>query len=126
MATVLLVEDSENARSYVAEQLRKKGYVVFEAEFLVDAKATLRSEGPFDLISWDGQLRDGFSYGGTIQEVQKTFTGPMIAASKDADVRALQMQAGCTHEADFQPRHFNRDLVALIAQLVPQPPPPSP
>ena len=58
-ATVLVVDDEETARMVVSQFLRSKGYEVFEAGTLADARASI-SKGIADIIILDVRLPDGY------------------------------------------------------------------
>ncbi len=122
MAHVLFLENHDSIRNIIAEKLRRAGHRVSEAESLADFDAVFLADQPFDVISLDGKLSDGFSYEQAIPATAKIFTGPMIAASTDPKLRALQMQAGCTHQVEGASAQFKQNLFNLILRLVDPPP----
>jgi two-component system response regulator AtoC len=58
-ATILIVDDEENARAYANQYLTKHGYEVIEAKTLAEAREQLKS-GNADIILLDVQLPDGY------------------------------------------------------------------
>ena len=58
-ASVLVVDDEETARMAVSEFLRIKGYEVFEAGTLADARQVINQDGA-DIIILDVRLPDGY------------------------------------------------------------------
>ncbi len=58
-ASVLVVDDEETARMAVSEFLRIKGYEVFEAGTLAEARQIINQDGT-DIIILDVRLPDGY------------------------------------------------------------------
>ena len=94
-ATILLVEDDETARSFMAPLLRDAGYEVIEAGTLKAAQASLeRSEA--DIVVLDVQLPDGYgpSLLERISREQPNVQVIMVTGYGDIDMAVEAMKAG--------------------------------
>ncbi len=58
-ATVLIVDDEENARRFISDYLARKGYEVIGVATLTEARASLQ-RGNADVVLLDVQLPDGY------------------------------------------------------------------
>ncbi len=119
MTTILLVEDNEMNRDMLSRRLRRKGYVVLEAE---DGEVGVRmalSEDP-DLILMDMSLPiiDGWEATRLIKANDATRNIPIIAqtAHAMADDREKCLEAGCD-DYTTKPIHMPQ-LLAKIEGLL--------
>jgi DNA-binding NtrC family response regulator len=96
-ATVLIVDDEENARFYISEFLVPKGYEIVEAANLDEARKTIQ-RGSADIILLDVNLPDG--YGPIL--LDETATLPvrppiiLITAYGDIEMAVEAMKNGAT------------------------------
>jgi two-component system, NtrC family, response regulator AtoC len=94
-ATILIVDDEENARSNIRLFLSQRGYEVLEAATLAEAREVIR-RGAADLILLDVQLGDG--YGPTLlEETAHLPNRPLIiliTAHGDVDMAVDAMKNG--------------------------------
>jgi two-component system, NtrC family, response regulator AtoC len=94
-ATILIVDDEENARSNIRIFLNQRGYEVLEAATLAEARDVIR-RGAADLILLDVQLDDG--YGPTLlEETAHLPNRPLIiliTAHGDVDMAVDAMKNG--------------------------------
>lgn len=94
-ATILLVEDDETARSFMAPLLKDAGYEVIEAGTLKEAQARVeRSEA--DIVVLDVQLPDGYgpSLLERISREQPNVQVIMVTGYGDIDMAVEAMKAG--------------------------------
>lgn len=125
-ATILLVEDDETARSFLAPMLRDEGYEVREAATLAAAHQAI-DRGEADIIVLDVQLPDG--YGPSLLErVSREQPGlPVIVVTGygDIDMAVEAMKLGAM---DFIPKPMDMgrlrqavdkaaEAVALVREL---------
>ncbi|MDD5368081.1 MAG: sigma-54 dependent transcriptional regulator [Anaerolineaceae bacterium] len=94
-ATVLIVDDEENARLFISNFLTSRGYEVIGVATLAEARTSLK-RGNADVVLLDVQLPDG--YGPNLLE--ETRTNPLrppiilITAYGDIDMAVDAMKAG--------------------------------
>ena len=84
-ATVLVVDDEENARLFVSKFLTQKGYEVKEAASLKEARARV-NEGVADIILLDVQLPDGFGTDLLRETASMPLRPPIIIVTAHADI----------------------------------------
>jgi DNA-binding response OmpR family regulator len=113
MKKVLVVEDQPRIFAILKKDLQAAGFEVERAMAVehVDfiAKKCMKNNKFPDAILWDGQLGDGDTYKGSIQQwVGKCSI--MIAMSRDW--KEQQIGAGCTHAADKE------GVVKLVISLL--------
>lgn len=100
--SVLIVDDEENARSFIATFLKSQGYEVFDVATLKDAKKHIES-GEADIIVLDVQLPDG--YGPSLLEDTARLPLPppiiLITAYGDIEMAVEAMKNGAH---DFLPK----------------------
>lgn len=94
-ATVLIVDDEENARVNIADFLTIKGYEVIGAATLGEARACLQ-KGNADVVLLDVQLPDGYGPRLLEETRQMAFRPPiiLITAYGDIDMAVDAMKAG--------------------------------
>ena len=113
-ATILLVEDDETARSFLAPMLRDKGYEVHEAATLAAAHLAV-DRGEADIIVLDVQLPDG--YGPSLLErVSRDLPSmPVIVVTGygDIDMAVEAMKLGAM---DFIPKPVNMKRLLQAAE----------
>ena len=119
-ATILLVEDDETARSFMAPLLRDEGYEVREAATLTAARQAVE-RGETDIVVLDVQLPDG--YGPTLLEyVAREQPGlPVIVVTGYGDiemaVEAMQLGARDFIQKPVDMERLRRS-VAKAAEMV--------
>ncbi len=126
-ATILIVDDEDNARAVVNEYLTARGYEVVEAKNLAEAREQLNS-GNADIILLDVQLPDG--YGPTL--LNETAHLPMrppiiiITAYGHIDMAVEAMKNGA-HDFLQKPLHLDsleksiqraQEIVAMRRELI--------
>ena len=113
-ATILLVEDDETARSFLAPMLQDKGYEVHEAATLAAAHLAV-DRGEADIIVLDVQLPDG--YGPSLLErVSRDLPSmPVIVVTGygDIDMAVEAMKLGAM---DFIPKPVNMKRLLQAAE----------
>ncbi|HEX7433225.1 MAG TPA: sigma-54 dependent transcriptional regulator [Anaerolineaceae bacterium] len=94
-ATVLIVDDEENARVIIGNFLNTKGYEVIDAATLADARRHLQKGTP-DIILLDVQLPDGYGPNLLYETAQMAMRPPiiMITAFGDVDMAVDAMKNG--------------------------------
>lgn len=96
-ATILIVDDEENARLFIGSFLKTRGYETISAATLAEARQSI-DQGDADIILLDVQLPDG--YGPSLLE--ETATLPMrppiimITAFGEVDMAVNAMKNGAT------------------------------
>jgi two-component system response regulator AtoC len=84
-ATILVVDDEENARLFVSDFLTQKGYEVKGVATLKDARARV-NEGVADIILLDVQLPDGFGTDLLRETASMPLRPPIIIITAHADI----------------------------------------
>jgi len=94
-ATVLIVDDEENARLFISEFLSSEGYETLTAGTLKEAREKI-SQGDCDIILLDVQLPDGYGPH-LLDEVSSLFNKPLIiiiTAHGDIEMAVEAMKKG--------------------------------
>src|SRR4030067_622135 len=94
-ATILIVDDEENARLNIGSFLTSKGYEVLDAATLAEAREKLRMESA-DIILLDVELPDGYGPA-LLEEIAHMPTRPpviLITAYGDIEMAVEAMKAG--------------------------------
>jgi len=107
-ATILVIDDEENARKNIGAYLSKRSYEVLFAERLGEARGILR-KGSADIILLDVQLPDGYGPD-LLEEISRQPVSPpviLITAYGDIDMAVEAMKNGAL---DFlqKPIEFSR------------------
>ncbi len=111
--TVMVVEDEERARNYLAEILALKGYEIIPAATLGEAKAFIR-RGLADIILLDVQLPDG--YGPSLLDdpslLQQRIPVILITGFGDIDMAVAAMKNGALDffQKPFKPEELEKSL----------------
>ena len=84
-ATVLVVDDEENARLFIGDFLTQKGYEVKQAATLSDARAKV-NEGVADIIVLDVTLKDGFGTDLLRETASMPLRPPIIIVTAHGDI----------------------------------------
>ncbi len=94
-ATVLIVDDEENARVILANFLNSKGYEVIDAATMAEARSHLQKGTP-DIILLDVRLPDGYGPNLLYETAQMAMRPPiiMITAYGDVDMAVEAMKNG--------------------------------
>ena len=122
MKNILLIEDDSTWLQRWQDDLRDE---VGEYQ-ICTAKTPQEAFGAFPLRQdWDAIIIDGciggddFNALPVIEEIRKTFSGVMIAASMNPDLRDMMMRAGCTSQTEKkyavqQMLHILRRQVVIV------------
>ncbi|MGB8509861.1 MAG: response regulator [Pyrinomonadaceae bacterium] len=121
LATVLVVDDFDDARQLIALNLKSEGYRVVEATNGREALEAARRETP-DLILMDLSLPalDGLSAACRIREMKELETAPLVACSAHhaGTHRAAALAVGCD---DYLEKPIDMEALRLVvAQLLTQ------
>ncbi len=94
-ATILIVDDEENARKFISEFLVTKGYEVNGVATLGDARAALQKENA-DIVLLDVNLPDGYGPNLLAETASMPFRPPiiLITAYGDIDMAVDAMKNG--------------------------------
>ncbi|MBN2258430.1 MAG: sigma-54-dependent Fis family transcriptional regulator [Anaerolineaceae bacterium] len=84
-ATILVVDDEENARLFISDFLNQKGYEVKGVANLKDARTRV-NEGVADIILLDVQLPDGFGTDLLRETASMPLRPPIIIITAHADI----------------------------------------
>jgi two-component system response regulator AtoC len=84
-ATVLVVDDEENARLFIGDFLTQKGYEVKEAATLSEARAKV-NEGVADIIVLDVTLKDGYGTDLLRDTASMPLRPPIIIVTAHGDI----------------------------------------
>jgi two-component system response regulator AtoC len=125
-ATVLVVDDEENARLFVSDFLTQKGYEVKSAGTLKEARARV-NEGVADIILLDVQLPDGFGTDLLRETASMPLRPPIIIITAHADIEmAVESMKNGAHDFIQKPIELDQleksvqragELVALRREL---------
>jgi two-component system, NtrC family, response regulator AtoC len=113
-ATVLVVDDEENARHFVSDFLTQKGYEVKGAATLKEARARV-NEGVADIILLDVQLPDGFGTDLLRETASMPLRPPIIIITAHADIdMAVESMKNGAH--DFLQKPIELDQLEKSVQ----------
>lgn len=107
-ATILVVDDEENARQHLRDFLNGEGYEVISAANLEEARAQIQQDNA-DIILLDVQLPDGYGPD-LLEETSHMEARPpiiLITAHGDIDMAVEAMKNGA-HDFLQKPIQFNR------------------
>ncbi|MBL6966717.1 MAG: sigma-54-dependent Fis family transcriptional regulator [Anaerolineales bacterium] len=107
-ATILVVDDEENARQHLSDFLTSEGYEVICAANLEEARSQIRQDNA-DIILLDVQLPDGYGPD-LLEETSHIEARPpiiLITAHGDIDMAVEAMKNGA-HDFLQKPIQFNR------------------
>ncbi len=107
--SILIVDDEENFRKFTGEYLSLKGYEIFEAESLAQAREHLR-QGNGDLVILDVNLEQG-GYGLNLlyETAHEPFRPPMIVITGQGDIdMAVNAMKNGAHDFMSKPVQFER------------------
>ena len=113
---ILIVDDEDNIRQFLAHELTKKGYTVLEASNGRDALSLTRERHP-DLITLDVQMPDisGFDVTAVLKNDDETKDIPILILSVIEDkFKAYKLGANDCMTKPFD----NEELVAKVNQLL--------
>ena len=97
-ATVLVVDDEENARLFIGDFLTQKGYEVKQAATLSDARAKV-NEGVADIIVLDVTLKDGFGTDLLRETASMPLRPPIIIVTAHGDIEmAVESMKNGAHD----------------------------
>jgi two-component system, NtrC family, response regulator AtoC len=106
-ATILIVDDEENARQYLGDYLQGEGYEVCSASTLEEARVQIQQENA-DIVLLDVQLPDG--YGPDLLEETALMAVPppiiLITAHGDIEMAVDAMKSGA-HDFLQKPIQFD-------------------
>jgi two-component system response regulator AtoC len=113
-ATVLVVDDEENARHFVSDFLTQKGYEVKGAGTLKEARALVNA-GVADIILLDVQLPDGFGTDLLRETASMPLRPPIIIITAHADIdMAVESMKNGAH--DFLQKPIELDQLEKSVQ----------
>jgi len=107
--SILIVDDEENFRKFTGEYLGLKGYEIFEAESLTQAREQLR-QGNGDLVILDVNLEQG-GYGLNLlyETAHEPFRPPMIVITGQGDIdMAVNAMKNGAHDFMSKPVQLER------------------
>ncbi len=106
--TILIVDDEENARCFIGDMLRGKGYEVIGAATLAEARACLQ-RGDGDVVLLDVQLPDGYGPNLLYETAHWPLRPPiiLITAYGDIDMAVEAMKNGA-HDFLTKPVQINQ------------------
>ncbi|MBM3145086.1 MAG: sigma-54-dependent Fis family transcriptional regulator [Chloroflexi bacterium] len=126
-ATILIVDDEENARTQLGDYLESEGYEVLSAANLKEARGHIEQENA-DIILLDVQLPDGYGPD-LLEETARLAVRPpiiLITAYGDIDMAVEAMKNGA-HDFLQKPIQFDRlessiqrakEIVAMRRELI--------
>lgn len=112
MHKVLIVEDDVDVVEILREGLEALGLTVLVADHEVAAMRIFYANRDLAIIAFDGVIKQSDTIG-LIGSVARTFKGPKIAMSSDAQMRKWQQEAGCDHMIQNKV-----DLLKLVEDLL--------
>ncbi len=125
-ATILIVDDEENARKHIGDFLTEEGYEVLTAANLSDARTQIANESA-DIILLDVQLPDGYGPDLLEETAQMSARPPIILITAHGDIdMAVEAMRNGAHDFLQKPIQFERldqsilrakELVALRREL---------
>ncbi len=106
--TILIVDDEENARCFIGDMLRGKGYEVIGAASLAEARSCLQ-RGDGDVVLLDVQLPDGYGPNLLYETAHWPLRPPiiLITAYGDIDMAVEAMKNGA-HDFLTKPVQINQ------------------
>ncbi|MGA9398280.1 MAG: sigma-54 dependent transcriptional regulator [Anaerolineaceae bacterium] len=102
-ATILVVDDEENARLFIGNYLTGKGYEVKEAASLSDARVKV-NEGVADIIVLDVTLKDGLGTDLLHETASMPLRPPIIIVTAHGDIEmAVESMKNGAHDFIMKP-----------------------
>ena len=107
-ATILVVDDEENARTYIGDYLTGEGFEVLLAASLKEARTHLEQDNA-DIILLDVQLPDGYGPDLIEETVQLPIRPPIILITAHGDIdMAVEAMKNGAHDFLQKPIQFDR------------------
>jgi len=107
-ATILIVDDEDHARQFIATFLTSRGYEVLEAPTLATAKETVR-KGRADIILLDVQLPDGYGLTLLDEITLQPMRPPVIVITAFGDIEmAVEAMRNGAHDFLTKPVQFEQ------------------
>ncbi len=117
MKTVLILEDNqETLQMYLelVQNARRQQEIAFHfARSEKEGYEVMRHLDELDAVIADGTLNPGDSLQFIVHLHANNPTLPIIAASSDADMRAKQLELGCSHEVEKK-----QDAISLVISIL--------
>ena len=125
-ATILVVDDEENARKNIGAYLAKRSYEVLYAANLQEAREIL-NQGSADIILLDVQLPDGYGPDLLEETARQPINPPVILITAFGDIEmAVEAMKNGAHDFLQKPIEFGRleqsilrakEIVAMLREL---------
>ena len=118
MEKILIIEDEENIRSFIRINLKREGYLVFEAQTGEDGVQFLQENNDCSIVLLDIMLPgiDGFSVCNQIRAFNQTIGIIMLTAKTLEDDKIHGLLTGAD---DYIPKPFSpNELIARIQTLL--------
>ncbi len=107
-ATILVVEDEENARTYIVDYLESEGYEALSAANLEEARSHLEQDNA-DIVLLDVQLPDGYGPDLLEETAQFAIRPPIILITAHGDIdMAVEAMKNGAHDFLQKPIQFDR------------------
>ncbi len=107
-ATILVVEDEENARMHIVDYLESEGYEAISASHLEEARCHLEQDNA-DIILLDVQLPDGYGPDLLEETAQHAIRPPIILITAHGDIdMAVEAMKNGAHDFLQKPIQFDR------------------
>ena len=125
-ATILIVDDEENARDYLGDFLAEEGFEVFTASTLEEARHHIEQENA-DIVLLDVQLPDGYGPDLLAETSLMTIPPPIILITAHGDIEmAVDAMKNGAHDFLQKPIQFEsleksiqraKDIVSMRREL---------
>ncbi len=107
-ATILVVEDEENARTHIVDYLESEGYEALSAANLEEARSHLEQDNA-DIVLLDVQLPDGYGPDLLEETAQFAIRPPIILITAHGDIdMAVEAMKNGAHDFLQKPIQFDR------------------
>ena len=107
-ATILVVDDEENARTHIADYLEGEGYEVLSAANLEEARTQIGQDNA-DIVLLDVQLPDGYGPDLLEETAQQPIRPPIILITAHGDIdMAVEAMKNGAHDFLQKPIQFER------------------
>ena len=113
-ATILVVDDEENARTHIADYLKGEGYEVLSAANLEEARTEIGQDNA-DIVLLDVQLPDGYGPDLLEETAQLPIRPPIILITAHGDIdMAVEAMRNGAHDFLQKPIQFERLELSIL------------